>query len=341
MKKSLLIIDTFDASISTFYNQSDVNYEVYAIEYSTHNQLLKNNIPHKISEKLLELEDRKLIDEYVIKATTNWYKIDSIKNSLIYDSVSLGYLLEQELFFYFYNFYNKAIICKKIIETQKPQQVVCHTEVNDFIKQICNANNIDVIIKNKSSSKSLEFDQIHIKYNFFKIPISLKISRKNFFKLKNIFEKFVFSIFNLNANPTKTGSILLTEFNPVQYDLLINELSKLDTNVILLNQRRSAVWNYQSFKIMKNSKCKIIDLNTFQNKINHIISSESKSFENTLNKLWKLDKDFETFFSIDENNIWNSIKKSFSNTCTQRFLEAIRQILLLNKFFQSFNVNVF
>jgi UDP-N-acetylglucosamine 2-epimerase len=158
--------------------------------------------------------------------------------------------------------------------------------------------------------------------------------------LKNLFEKFIFSLFNLNSKITNNKSILLAEFNPAQYDLLIKELSKLDKNVILLNQRRSAIWNFDSFKIIKNSKCKILSLHNFEKKIHSIISIELNKFSKNLQNLWKLEKDFVDFFLIDSFSIWKSIEKPFCETCSQRFLESVKRILLLNEFFKNYNIDV-
>ena len=59
MKKSILLIDNFDENISKIYFDSLQNYEIFSINYSTHKQLLKKNIPHQIAEKFLDLNDRK------------------------------------------------------------------------------------------------------------------------------------------------------------------------------------------------------------------------------------------------------------------------------------------
>lgn len=340
MKKSILIVDDFDEYISKIYSDSFQNFEIFSISYLTHKQLLKKNIPHQIAEKLLDLDDRKKIDDYAINATMNWYNKNSFQKYLTYDSINLGSLLEQELFQYLVSIFNKAIISKKIIETIKPEKVICYTGVNDFIKQLCNSKNIDVVLKQKPTSQSLAFEKINIKYNFFKFPISFKIPRKQFFSLKNMFENFIFSIFNLNSNSNKEKTILLTEFNPTQYNLLINELSKLDKNIVLLNQRRSAIWNLESFKIIKNSNCKILNLNNFEKQLSKIISLELKKFSNNLENLWKLEKDFEDVFSINSISIWKSIEHTFRVTCSQRFLESVKRILLLNEFFKNYNISV-
>lgn len=340
MEKSILLVDIFDENISKIYSNSLQDYEIFSITYFTHKQLLKKNIAHTISEDYLDLNDRKLIDDYAVNATINWHELKSFKKYLTYDSINLGFLLEQELFHYFVSVFNKAIICKKIIETLKPKKVVAYTSVNNFIKQICDSMNIDVTLKDRPQSQSLAFDQINIKYNVLKFPISIKISRNTFFKFKNLFESLIFTLFNLNSKITSDKSILVTEFNPTQYDLLINELSKIDTNIILLNQRRSVIWNLESFKIIKNSNCKILQLSTFEKKLQSIISDETNNFSSNLEYLWTHTKDFEEFFSIDSFNLWSSIEKPFRETCSQRFLESVKRILLLNEFFKSYNISV-
>jgi len=340
MKKFILLVDNFDENFSNIFYNSFQNFEIFSINYNTHKQLLKKNIPHQIAEKFLDLNDRKKIDDHAINATINWYKINSFKKYLIYDSINLGSILEQELFQYFVSIYNKSIICKKIIESLNPEKVVCYTEINDFIKEICDDKHIDIVLYEKPRSQSLAFDQINIKYNLFKFPLSFRISRKRFIFFKNIFERFIFSFFNFNSKPNNQKSILLTEFNPSQYKLLIDELSKIDKNIILLNQRRSAIWNLDSFKIIKNSRCKILNLYNFEKKLKNIISTELNNFSTNLIELWKLEKDFEEFFSIDSFSIWKTIKNNFQETCSQRFLESVKRIILLNEFFKNYNIDV-
>ena len=71
----------------------------------------------------------------------------------------------------------------------------------------------------------------------------------------------------------KRKNILLLDFNPERYEHLLLELSKLNHNIILLNQRRPAVWNKNSLKIIRKTNTFVINLNNFSNKtIQDIIS---------------------------------------------------------------------
>jgi len=187
-----------------------------------------------------------------------------------------------------------------------------------------------------------QFDEINIKYNLGSYPISFYISRTTFLKLKKILEKVISVIFNLapNYKLSKNKSILLVDFNPVQYDVLINELSALNKNILLLNQRRPAIWNFTSFKIIKNSKCKIIHLDHFEKKIERKILEQLNVVQSNLAKAWNLDSIFEGIFLVNSHSFWYSIKNSFTKICSSRFSDSVRRILLLNELFDKFNISV-
>ena len=73
-------------------------------------------------------------------------------------------------------------------------------------------------------------------------------------KFLNFFETIIHKFFNLKVNPDSynTKSILLLDFNPIIYESLFKELSNIKKNIILLNQRRPAIWNMESLKIIRN-----------------------------------------------------------------------------------------
>ena len=80
------------------------------------------------------------------------------------------------------------------------------------------------------------YDNIEIKFNLGKIPISFKISRNFYKKLKSVVENVVCGTNNLWVDLSKQKkSVLLLEFNPSLYSDLISHISKSDTQVILFN----------------------------------------------------------------------------------------------------------
>jgi hypothetical protein len=315
---------------------------LYALNYAAHKNLNQHNIEHEIAENLLTMEDRGNLDDKAIDITRNWHDNELIKKFLIFQEINLGSLIEMELLHYFVQQCANAVMINKIIEKEKPKQVVSYTLLSDYLQRRCKSMNIQVTSHDAKQHVS-QFDKINIKFNIGSYPVSITISRKAFIKIRKILDKAIGRIFNLGVDPKKVNgqkSILLLDFNPVQYDLLMKELSTLDKNILLLNQRRPAIWNLQSFRILKNLNCKIIHLYDFEKHILEKINFEIKALQSNLDKLWDLNSVFEDIFSICSDTFWYSIKESFIQICNSRFQESARRILLIDKLFNAFNISV-
>jgi hypothetical protein len=317
--------------------------KLYALNYESHKILTENDLKHEIAENFLSNEDRIKIDDDSIRITINWYNNPAIKELITFEEINLGSLIEMELLQYFVKIYGNAAMINKIIEKESPTHIVSYTSLNDYIERICKQKNIHIISNTLLQLLSLQSDKVNIKYNLGSYPISITISNKSFMKIRKIFDKTVNLFFKLKPNLKlirNKKSILLLDFNTVQYDLLIKELSSLNKNIILLNQRRPVIWNLQSFKIIKNSNCKIIHLNDFGKNIGKKISLEVKTLESNLEKLWNRNSTFEEIFSTDFNTFWYAIKESFTKVCTSRFRESVRRILLVNVLFDTLDISV-
>ena len=338
MTETILIIENIDLKNLGNLVKNYQGCKIFCLSYSSHRYLSKNNIVHEVGEFLLSEDDKTLIDQKTRQATINWYNKEEVRDLLVFEGLNLGSTLEQELLHYFLSLYRKAITIFKIIETEKPKRVIIASYLNNFVKRICDAKSIELIEIGEKEHPSLYFNKINIKFNLGKFPISFHISRENFNKIKKIVEKLLQSFrlsYQLN---TKRKSILLVDFNPVMYNDLLNELSKFDKDILLLNQRRPAIWNLQSLKIIKNSKCKIVQLDTFQKYLD-VKSHKLDKLSENLNAVWKQDTIFDEMFQIDSFTLWDSIKDSFVKMCTLRFQESARRILLLTEFFEKTNIS--
>ena len=330
-------IEEIKNSISYYKNS-----KIFSLSYPAYKNLIKNQISNEIGEDYLTVEDRKNIDDSAINTTITWHDHSSIKDLFFLDGHNLATLIEMELLQYFARIYGNAMTIVKIIEKEEPNLIIAYTQLNDFIQRICKQKNIQVILHDEIEQSSLLFDKMNIKYNLGSHPLSITISRSRYLKIKKFVEKIINSIFRLNPNfkLAQKKSILLIDFNPTQYDVLIKELSASDKNILLLNQRRPAVWNLESLKIILNSKCKIIHLDHFAKKIETKLLQELDILSDNLKKIWSLDSVFEETFSINSHTFWHSIKNSFMQICDKRFSESVRRILLLNELFDKFNISV-
>ena len=343
MKKTICIVENLN-DIKVLKNRlnSFSDSKLFTLNYTTHKLLERNNIEHEMGESHLTDNDKEIINQMALETTLTWWKNEEIKNLITTHKIILSELIEMELFQYFIAIFKSAKTILKIIENIKPDTVVAVTSINHFIESICKANNIKFESLPGSESLSLHYDKINIKYNIGRIPLSITTSRQKYKKIKNLAEKISQKSFRLNPEKknSENDSILLLDFNPTSYEILIKELSKLGKDIFLLNQRRPAVWNKKSLEIIKKSNCKIIDLSNFENKIKSEISNQQELLSSNLEKIWQNDLLFEKLFSVDSHTFWYSIKQIFIKICNDRFSESLRRILLLRELLSQFNVSL-
>ncbi len=343
MNKPILIVENpsdVDEVIRNYNLYSDL--KVFSLNFLTHKILEKHKIVHKIGEDYLTDEDYKNIDINSIHLTTDWSNNDEISSSLIFHGIKLPNLIELELSHYFMHICRSVLNIMRIIEKENPDFVISFTLLNDFVERVCKQKNIPVKSIKVIEQPLLQSDKINIKFNISSIPISFTISRKKYLDIKRMFDKTINYIFKFTPNPNnmKNNSILLLDFNPTNYDVLIKELSLLNKNIILLNQRRPAIWNVQSLQVMKSSRCKIINLDGFEKKDKLKIETELEEFFNKITNMWKNDELFQKIFSLEHHTFWYSIRKSFIAICNARFKESVRRLMLLEKLFDKFNISV-
>jgi len=133
---------------------------------------------------------------------------------------------------------------------------------------------------------------------------------------------------------------MLIDFNTANYTNLLNELTKIDKKIILLNTRRPAIWNLDSLKIILKTGCKIINVQKFEDEIKHEVELQEKSFFTRLDNMWNETALLEKVFSIDSIPFWQSIKPSFVKALDTRFRESIKRILLFKLILEKSNTSL-
>ncbi len=320
-------------------NNSDL--KIFSMNYLVHKELTKKGISHSIGDEYLSETDKIFVYDSAIDKSTSWGSHKNLAELLIFYDINLSSLIEVEMYQYLTTVYRNVLSIIRIIEIEKPDQIIASTHLDNFLEIISKQNNIVLkLVQNKEKS-SFFYDKINIKLNLHSIPISITLSRKNYLRVKSLVEKTINLLYNFkpNTHTRNTKSILLLDFNPIHYNVLIKELSSLNKNILLLNQRRPAIWNLKSLRILKNSKCKIINLSQFSNDVKqHDI--ELQNLRKNFTKIWTYDSIFENMFMVDSNSFWPSIKDSFSKICNSRFIESAEHILLLNELFNQYDISV-
>ena len=337
---AILVGDTTDFSKIESYILEYPHAQIFTLNFKSHQKLFKNKITHKIAENFLSNDDYVKINDMAKNVSTSWYTNNEIESFLIFDNINLGNLLEMEFYQYLLPFFTSAVVIEYIIKKNNFNKIISATDINPFVEQICNNNNIESILIDKKQKSSLALDYLNIKISLGKFPFSFKISRKQFLFFKYQFEKILFYFLGFKDKELDKKSILLLDFNPIIYEDLLIELSKLNKKIILLNTRRPAVWNFHSFNILSKNKCKIIILSKYQKKISEQIDKKLKSFHLNEKDLWEKNHVFQNIFSINSLTLWPSIMDSFKQICTNRFSESIKIILSINELFSKVHPSI-
>jgi len=344
--KVLVLLD------STFqYSKADIKKDhakIIAFDVPTHHNLSSLDISHSLSDDYLKRAEREELYDFVI-SMYNWYTNVPESKDLEFDGVNLLSLMSPlEFHEYFLSNLITFFSIKNIIEQEKPHEIFLTGRLSKFLdsffdkKHITVLNDPNLIYDKGGQDKGFTADQIELRFNVFSKPVSMYISKKTYSKLKNIYENTICSFFNLWFNPHKQEKgVLLLEFNPAVYNELLTNLNSTGKPIILLNRRRSAIWNKESLKILKKcTNCKILNDKKFLNSNDKSNLSElKKRYHLNLQNLWQNEKLFQRLFSKSGISFWHIVKKKMINLHYNRLDEYLEYLFTSKKALESLNLD--
>lgn len=313
--------------------------KIFSLDYFSHEMLQKQKIDHQIGDQFLSDADFSLIDNFSNNLTKNWFLNNDVQEKLKFESINLGGLIQPEFYQFLLDHVSQMVQVNKILKNKDYDNVIAFTKINHFISEVCKSNNIPCKSIKSDRSTQLALDNFELKFNLSKIPLSLKISRENYLKIKNLMEKIILKLVNNKKFDNNKKSILFFEFNMENYEDLLDSFSELKKNILLLNTRRPTIWNFRTLKIMQKKKYFIINLQNYQHCVSSKISLESNKLKNKLEKLWDSDLLLNKLFLFESFTFWPDLKNSFTDICNRRFLESISQILLFKEFLSNTNIS--
>ena len=335
VSKVLLIGNVSDIDVISDKILHDENTKIFSFDLDVHEKLVSKKITHDMADNLLDQEQRMNIFDKLIEFRS-WHSNLPL-NKIEYENVNLLKLLDSNEFLQ--SISSKiinSIIIHKIIENEKPSKIFTTTFFSSTIKSIQNNKNFTIKIFDNPFNEELMWDTIPIKYNFGKLHFNFTMSKKKYLKLKNIVEKTLKLFYNFNLNSKNKRNIIFLEFNVQSFSNLFLELKKSDQNIILVNQRRPAIWSKNSFDAVKNSNCKILQLQGILTKEEKLeILKFYYSIIPEINKLWKNSTFFNNLFQIDGIIFWDIIKDHLIKSYSQKIYYYIELIAGIKKFFDN------
>jgi hypothetical protein len=292
---------------------------IYSMNFEVHQYLEEISIRHEIAEDILDNNDQdKIFDK--VTSLYNWHNKISRHKEMEYNGFNLFEMMDTtELHTFLISKLYDIYIIQKILKEKKPKKIFS-TLLQNFIAKIIDEKIEFIPIKNPLKT-NMVWNKIEIKFNLGKIPISFRISRDLYLKLKSTFENFICSSNNLWANLNdQRESILLLEFNPSTYPELIKNLAKTNKQIVLFNNRRSATWNKSSINLLKSTNSKVLSINKIMNSNQkQKVKNESLKYKKILEGVLK-EKSLYDIFSLNNNSFWDEIKPELIATFRNRLL---------------------
>ena len=329
--------------ITNSSNLSDLeisNNEIFSFDYISHENLQKSNIAHNIAENFLIEEERfEIFDE--VKKFRDWYdnpllekfELEGINIFSLLDGMEFHTLLMEKLIIFW--------TIKKIIKKYNPTSIECPHEMVKMVEILSTENHIHIKSNSNNNKNKLFWDSINIKQNIAGKPISIKISRTKYNKLKNLLDKTVGITYRLyfDFKNKNKKTILLLEMYPPTYKDLIKNLTNEDYNIIIINRRRPVTLEKESIKILQNSNCKLISKDDLfkKNDLDKILISTNKCSQK-IDDIWNNKQNFDQIFRFYDITFWEIIENDLKEVFQRRIKEYVELVFFIKKIYETINV---
>lgn len=306
---------------------------IITFDYKSHNLLRQNNIDHKTSDEYLQDGDLVKLQNQVYKFST-WYRSDTIKNELQYEGLNIGRLFHEQIVDYLVKFLKKSHEVFQIYAENKNSIFITNDIMYKLVKNLTNS-----VIEIPQSKEEYTFAHEKVRLN---IKLGNKyfmfiIPRQFYLKLKNISEFLINFLFNSKIrNSQKT--ILLVEFPTDRFKNLFLKSKHFPLNLVFYGRRRPVIWNYESYKIMKNSNCKIAtSYSILAKNWNESSKKIIDNLETKIHSLWERDDFFINYFIQNEISLWKVLKPKFQELINNRIPEIVLEIELVKNLFKKYH----
>ena len=337
-KKSLVILDS-SIQFDEFKKFSTENTTFVAADYETHKKLADSNTKHELLDNYLQKKERLELYDFVLSKYT-WYENLRRKSDFEFNNISVLSLMSPlEFHEFILTVLIKLFSIKNIISRESPNEIFVSEKFLKYVKLVQDKNKIHTFDSNLNNEKSFLTNKIELRFNILSKPCTFYISKKNYSSLKKIYENFFCKINNLWLDKkTSKEIILLVEFNTSAYEEMIRTLSKSNKQVVVLNRRRSSIWNKNSIGILKSNNVKILDPEKFFDlHTDQEFALEHKRLNENLHELWK-SKELFSIFSMKEISFWPLIKDRLKKIYDYRLDDYLKFIFQSRNFLTQLNI---
>lgn len=306
---------------------------IISFDYESHEILEKNNITHEISDHFVSRDELVNVQNSCYNFA-KWFEYDAIKKLIDYEGINLGLLIQVELNYFLVQFVKKFVEITKIFNQNRQAHFIASPALFDSIKLHTSVTKLNSNI----ISQDFYYDVVKIPVNIKGHNFTIRFSKDRFNKLKKIFEITLKLLLGSPKIEKTKKTILAIEFDTIRYKKIFENIPNTQLNLIVFNRRRPAIWNTETFSIIKNSGCSIITSYSLMDKTLKYRVKECLSASNSkIQSLWELDNFFESFFSINGISFWQILRPLFKELFTKRAFEVIPEIEMTKRLFEKYH----
>lgn len=272
------------------------NLTIITFDYESHVLLKKNNISHEISDNFLSRDELANIQNNCY-GYVNWFENDIFKKLIEYEGINLGLLIQVELNYFLVQFVKKFFEITKVFHQNSSAKFFASPILSELIK--IHTNSVTKL-NSGENTQLFYYDKLNIPLRIGKHDFTIQLSKNQFNILTKIFETIVSTLLRPQRLDKEKKTTLLVEFNPLHYRKLFENLSNIPHNLIIFNRRKPAVWNFESFSIIKRANCGVITQDSIlDNTVKKRIKERLPEISAQIQSIWTHDDFFKSFFSIN------------------------------------------
>ena len=332
----LLIDSDFDLSkIKTIKKDFHCD-KIISFDYDSHKNLHLENTKHEISDEFITQEETNEIQNHLY-TFSKWYDEKSLQKFFMVEGLNIGQLLQEQFIDYMIKFLKKFFEFKKIYE-KFPDALFVSSGILYEISTIFSSN-IQQVGINKVDNYDFVHDKVRVDVNVGKNRINFSLSSSKYKKIKHFSEKFTQSLFEPKIS-SSSPNVLLVELSTEIYQKLLDESRNHDINLIQFGIRRPAIWNMETFKIIKNSKCGIVTPDSLiDSELKIKIQEQKNLITKQISDLYQQDEILSKYFSYEGYSFWLAIKPIIQKLFEKRIEQISRDIQTIKALFQKITID--
>jgi len=297
--------------------------EFITFDYESHKKLSDRNIHHKLIDDYLTDLDRREIFDFSNRCLK---KIEEFNESVLrFHDINLVNLIDRnELRGFLMNIIPKIKVVEQILQDNNYAKIFLASNIYEIFVDSRFKENIRLL--NTIQDEFMSFEKIDIPIELGILKTKITIDRSKYKIIKHVIEKCIGNFFGLRKNDKK--KIVLLEFNPEVYHDLLKEINRRGFQPVLINFRRSPIFNFKTIRYLMKSKSAIMIPQDWLEKVE--LEEFEKNKINFFNKMNEVIKNKKIFLNFDYKgiNLSSFLQKKLNRILIQRLDEYIMQILI-------------